>query len=136
MQIFIQTLMAGVLLGGVYALVSVGLNLIFGVVRIINFAHGELVMVAMYMTFWMWQLWGFDPYVSFFIVAPVMFLVGLALQRFIIQPIQGSSSNMKIFVTVGVSIVLQNLALYLWGGQYRSVTTLSLIHISEPTRPY
>jgi len=123
MQIFIQTLMAGVLLGGVYALVSVGLNLIFGVVRIINFAHGELVMVAMYMTFWMWQLWGLDPYVSFFIVAPVMFLVGLALQRFIIQPIQGSSSNMKILVTVGVSIVLQNLALYLWGGQYRSVTT-------------
>src|SRR5450756_2157196 len=118
MQIFIQTLMAGVLLGGVYALVSVGLNLIFGVVRIINFAHGELVMVAMYMTFWMWQLWGFDPYVSFFIVAPVMFLVGLALQRFIIQPIQGSSSAMKIFVTIGVSIVLQ----------------LSLIHISEPTR--
>lgn len=123
MQLLIQTLTAGVLLGGVYALVSVGLNLIFGIVRIINFAHGELVMVAMYMTFWLWQLWDLDPYLSLFIVAPVMFLVGLAMQRFIIQPIQGSAANMKIFVTVGVAIVLQNLALYLWGGQFRSVTT-------------
>lgn len=123
MQTLIQTLTAGILLGGVYALISVGLNLIFGVVRIINFAHGELVMIGMYLTFWLWSLWGIDPYLSLLIVAPSMFLIGLVLQRGILQPIQATSANMKIFVTVGVSIILQNAALYFWGGQHRSVSS-------------
>ncbi|MQA04468.1 MAG: branched-chain amino acid ABC transporter permease [Streptosporangiales bacterium] len=134
MQTLIQTLVAGVLLGGVYALVSVGLNLMFGVVRIINFAHGELVMAGMYLTFWLWALWGVDPYVSLLIVTPVMFLVGLVLQRVVIQPIQGSSAVMKIFMTVGVSIVLQNLALYLWDGEHRSVnsaTSGAVLQVAE-----
>jgi len=123
MELLIQTLVAGVLLGGVYALVSVGLNLLFGVVRVINFAHGEFVMVGMYLAFWLWAGLGMDPYVSLLIVAPAMFLLGVIFQRGIIQPIQGTSANMKIFVTVGISIILQNLALFLWGGQYRTVST-------------
>ncbi|MHB1062978.1 MAG: branched-chain amino acid ABC transporter permease [Georgenia sp.] len=123
MELLIQTLVAGVLLGGVYALVSVGLNLLFGVERIINFAHGEFVMIGMYMTFWLWAGLGMDPYVSLLIVAPTMFLIGVIFQRGIIQPLQGTSANMKIFATVGISIILQNLALYLWGGQHRSVRT-------------
>lgn len=123
MELLIQTLVAGVLLGGVYALVSVGLNLLFGVVRVINFAHGEFVMIGMYITFWLWAGLGMDPYVSLLIVAPAMFLLGVVFQRGIIQPIQSTSANMKIFATVGISIIVQNLALYLWGGQHRSVST-------------
>lgn len=123
MEFLIQTLVAGVLLGGVYALVSVGLNLLFGVVRVINFAHGEFVMIGMYITFWLWAGAGLDPYLSLLIVAPVMFLIGVLFQRGIIQPLGGTSANMKIFATVGISIILQNLALYLWGGQHRAVNT-------------
>ena len=123
MQLLIQTLVAGVLLGGVYALVSVGLNLLFGVVRVINFAHGECVMIGMYLTFWLWAGMGVDPYLSMLIVGPLMFLIGALFQRGIIQPLQGTSANMKIFATVGISIVLQNLALFLWGGQHRAVST-------------
>lgn len=123
MELLIQTLVAGVLLGGVYALVSVGLNLLFGVVRVINFAHGEFVMIGMYITFWLWAGLGIDPYVSLLIVAPAMFLLGVVFQRGIIQPIQSTSANMKIFATVGISIIVQNLALYLWGGRHRSVST-------------
>jgi branched-chain amino acid transport system permease protein len=123
MELFTQTLVAGVLLGGVYAVVSVGLNLLFGVVRVINFAHGEFVMIGMYITFWLWAGAGVDPYLSLLIVAPVMFVIGVLFQRGIIQPLQGTSANMKIFATVGISIILQNLALYLWGGQHRAVST-------------
>ncbi|WP_019482272.1 branched-chain amino acid ABC transporter permease [Arthrobacter sp. TB 23] len=123
MDLLIQTLVAGILLGGVYALVSVGLNLLFGVVRVINFAHGEFVMIGMYLAFWLWFGMGIDPYLSLLIVAPAMFLIGVVFQRGILQPIQGTSANMKIFATVGISIILQNLALFLWGGQHRSVST-------------
>lgn len=122
MQLLMQTLVAGLLLGGVYALVAVGLNLIFGVVKIINFAHGEFVMIAMYSTFWMWTAWNLSPYLSIFITAPLMFGFGALVQRFILQPMQNSSPIMKIFVTLGLSVLLQNLALLMFGGQYRSTT--------------
>ncbi|MCP9002053.1 branched-chain amino acid ABC transporter permease [Pseudarthrobacter sp. RMG13] len=120
MSLFMQALVAGLLLGGVYALIAVGLNLIFGVVKIINFAHGEFVMMAMYATFWMWSAWNLSPYLSIFIITPLMFVFGMVLQRFILQPMQNSSPTMKIFVTLGLSILLQNLALVLFGGQFRS----------------
>lgn len=121
MELFLQTAIAGLLLGGVYALISIGLSLIFGVVRIINFAHGELVMLGMFATYWLWRGFGLDPYLSILIVAPLMFGVGVLIQRTVLQPILSSSAIMKIFATVGLSLVLQNLALYLWGGNYRSV---------------
>ena len=77
MDLYVQVLVSGLLLGGVYALISIGLNLIFGVVRIINFAHGEMVMLSMYLTFWLNHLFGLDPYLSVIIVLPVMFLFGV-----------------------------------------------------------
>jgi len=110
------------MLGGVYALVAVGLNLIFGVVKIINFAHGELVMMAMYLTWWLWSSWHINPYLSLFIVTPVMFLFGVLLQKVMIGPMQNSSPTMKIFATLGLSVLLQNLALFMFGGQFRSVS--------------
>ncbi|MFV0437472.1 MAG: branched-chain amino acid ABC transporter permease [Desulfopila sp.] len=123
MELYIQVLVSGLLLGGVYALISIGLNLIFGVVRIINFAHGEMVMISMYLSFWLNYLFGIDPYLSIIIVLPVMFAFGVIFQRLIIQPIITTSATMKIFATVGVSLVLQNLALIFWKGDFRSVQT-------------
>lgn len=121
--IILQLIINGLLLGGMYALISVGLTLIFGVLEIINFAHGEFLMLSMYATFWMFQLYGIDPYVSFLIILPVFFFIGLAVQRGIIQPILNAPPLNQIFMTVGLSMVLQNVALFLWTADFRTVKT-------------
>lgn len=122
-ELLAQVTVSGVLLGGVFALIAAGLNIIFGVVRIINFAHGELVMLGMYATFFLHELYGIDPYLSILAVAPGLFLVGVVIQRLVIQPILGASAISKIFATVGLSLVLINLALIFLGGDFRSVRT-------------
>jgi len=123
MELMIQVLVSGLLIGGVYALISVGLNLIFGVVRIINFAHGEVLMLAMYATFWLNKLYGMDPYVSALLVLPALFFFGVLLQRVVVQPIQEASANMQIFATVALSLILQNIALIFWKGDFRTIQT-------------
>jgi len=122
-DLFIQVAVSGLLIGGVYALLSIGLTLIFGVVRIINFAHGELMMLAMYLTFWLHVAHGMDPYLSIVVVAPVMFAVGVAIQRVVIQPILEAPPLMKVFATVGLFIALQNLALMLFTADFRTIQT-------------
>ena len=119
----IQLIINGLLLGGIYALISIGLTLIFGVVEIINFAHGEFLMLSMYGSYWLFQLYGVDPYVSLFMVIPTFFFIGWAVQRIIIQPIIDAPPLNQIFATVGVSLVLQNVALFLWKADYRTVRT-------------
>ncbi|WP_366922228.1 branched-chain amino acid ABC transporter permease [Metallumcola ferriviriculae] len=120
---FMQVIISGLLLGGIYALISIGLTMIFGVVRIVNFAHGEFLMLAMYATFWMFNLFQLDPYVAVFIVTPLLFLIGVLVQRVFIQPILNAPATVKIFSTLGLSIVLQNLALMFWKADYRTVQT-------------
>ena len=88
METFLNILISGILLGGIYSLVSIGLNLIFGVVRIVNFAQGEFVMLAMYATYFCTAHLGINPYLAVFLVAPLMFLFGLAVQRIVLQPLQ------------------------------------------------
>jgi branched-chain amino acid transport system permease protein len=119
----IQLIINGLLLGGIYALISIGLTLIFGVVEIINFAHGEFLMLSMYSSYWLFQLYGVDPYVSMIIVLPAFFIIGWAVQRIIIQPIIDAPPLNQIFATVGVSLVLQNAALFFWKADYRTVRT-------------
>lgn len=121
MNTTIQLAINGVLMGGVYALISVGLTLSFGVMRIVNFAHGEFLMLAMFASFWSFHLLGVDPYVTALVVIPMFFILGVVVQRLIIQPILGVPAVVQIFATVGLSVLLQNLALLLWSGDYRSV---------------
>ncbi|MCL5047006.1 MAG: hypothetical protein M1598_09560 [Actinobacteria bacterium] len=99
MTVFAQLLVSGLLLGGLYALISIGLTLIFGVLRVVNFAHGELVMVGMYATYWLYKILGLDPYISIFIVAPGLFALGLLLEKVIIERTIGSPPVVQIFVT-------------------------------------
>jgi branched-chain amino acid transport system permease protein len=118
---FLQALITGILMAGIYALVAIGLTLIFGVVRIVNFAHGEFVMVGMYLSFWLWKLWGIDPYVSLLITMPALFCFGVVIQRFLLQPILRAPDLAQIFMTVGLSVILMNLALFLFTADFRSV---------------
>lgn len=119
----LQTLISGILLGGIYALISMGLNMILGVVRIINFAHGEFLMIAMYLSYIFYVWAGMDPYVSAIIVVASLFLIGVLTQKVLIEPILDKPASTKIFVTLGLSIALQNLALMVFDANYLSVQT-------------
>ena len=88
--VLFQSLTSGLLIGGIYGLVAMGLTLIFGVLEIVNFAHGTLMTVGMYTTFWVFELYGIDPYISLFITVPTLFLMGALIQRVIIKPLMGS----------------------------------------------
>src|ERR1044072_2759791 len=113
-----QLIVSGLLIGGVYALLSVGLTLIFGVLRIVNFAQGEFIMLAMFGAFWANVLLGIDPYLSAIVVVPAIFLLGMLVERFVIQRILFAAHSMQIFATFGLSVLLQNLALTFWGPDY------------------
>jgi branched-chain amino acid transport system permease protein len=117
---FLQALITGILMAGIYALVAIGLTLIFGVVRIVNFAHGEFVMIGMYLSFFLWKLWGVDPYASLLITMPVLFCFGVLIQRFLFQPILRAPDLAQIFMTVGLSVILMNVALFLFTADFRS----------------
>ena len=123
LTIFGQMFISGILMGGIYALVSIGLTLIFGVMNVVNFAHGEFLMLAMYLVFWLFSLAGLDPYLSIFIVVPVLFLVGILTHKLIMQHLVEKEHYTQIFATVGLSIVMVNAALFLWKADYRMVKT-------------
>ena len=116
----LQVVLSGILIGGLYALVAVGLNLVFGVLRIINFAHGDYLMLGMYATYWLWQL-GLDPYVSLVFVVPGLALFGALSERFLIRYTLAAHAHVKIFVTLGLSLALQNLALLLFKADYLAI---------------
>ena len=115
-----SVLVAGLLLGGIYSLVAIGLNLIFGVIRVVNFAQGEFVMLGMYATLVAYNTLGIDPYLALPIVIPVLFLLGMAVQRLILQRLQ-NEPTMQIFATFGLLMLLQNLVLAATGGANYSI---------------
>src|ERR1700753_4411262 len=118
-----QAVINGVLIGGIYALVSIGVTLIFGVVKIVNFAQGEFVMIGMYLSFYLATQFGIDPIVSLVVTMPVLFVVGVLIQHFLIRRVLGPNDMPQIFLTFALSLLLLNLALMLFSANYRTVHT-------------
>ena len=123
----IEDMINGILMGSIYGLTAMGLTIIFGVLKVINFAHGSLLMVGMYVAYWAITLSGIHPYLALAIVIPVMFAFGYALQSIVIKPIFIAEKNVRepitvIIVTTGIWYVLDNLTLLVFGPQYRSLT--------------
>ncbi len=117
----LQTLLSGVLVGLVYALVAEGLTLIFGVMDIVNFAHGEFLMLGMYAAFWAWALWNVDPIATLPLGALLLFAFGALVYRLVIRRILDAPMLSQIFTTFGLMILLRGLAQYLWKPDFRSV---------------
>jgi branched-chain amino acid transport system permease protein len=111
----------GLLAGGVYVLVAVGLTLIYGVLHIINFAHGSLLMLCMYAVFFLWKLLGLDPYMSLPLVVGGAFIVGFLLYRGLIGRFSHGRDENILLITLGVSIVADNGALLFFGGNTETV---------------
>ncbi|ATI43840.1 branched-chain amino acid ABC transporter permease (plasmid) [Pacificitalea manganoxidans] len=116
MDTLLQILANGLMLGGLFAIVAIGLTLIFGIVNVINFAHGEFLMVGMYLSYLLTLGLGVHPYVTAVAVAPALFVLGALVQRFLIQPLMNArDGHVQIFATVGLSTALMNLALLIFG---------------------
>ena len=118
-----QAVVDGLLIGGIYALVSIGVTLIFGVVKIVNFAQGEFVMLGMYMSFFLATKLHLDPLLSLLVVMPAMFVVGMLLQHFLIRRVLGLGDMPQIFLTFALSVLLINVALLLFTANYLTVHT-------------
>jgi branched-chain amino acid transport system permease protein len=126
MDVFLQTLVAGFLKGGLYALIGLGMTLIMGVMGIINLAHGQLMMVAMYLTYVLFQFLGIDPYTSLIISMPSLFLVGVGIQKFLLNPLMKVDSILpenQVLMTVGIGMVLTEVARFIFTSNYLSVKT-------------
>ncbi|MBW2149871.1 MAG: branched-chain amino acid ABC transporter permease, partial [Deltaproteobacteria bacterium] len=121
-EILLQTLVSGLLIGLIFSLVAVGLNLIFGVMDIVNFAHGEFLMISMYIAFWLYKLGGVDPLFSLPFCAIALFILGVLTYKILISRIMNAPMLAQIFSTFGLMIFLQNAAFFLWKPDYRSIS--------------
>lgn len=116
MDMLLQVVVNGLLLGGLFALISIGLTLIFGTVRIVNFAHGEFLMIGMYATYLMTTRLGIHPYVTAVGVIPLLFVLGVLTQKLIVERLLSArDDHIQIFATVGLSTALMNLGLLVFG---------------------
>lgn len=126
MEVFLQTLVAGVLKGGLYALIGIGMTLIMGVMGVINLAHGQMMMLAMYVTYVCFHYMGIDPYVALLISMPCLFLVGVAVQKYALNPLLNVDSLLpenQVLMTVGLGMVFTEVARFIFTSNYVSVKT-------------
>jgi branched-chain amino acid transport system permease protein len=120
---FIQALIDGIMIGGVYAMISIGLTLVFGIMGIVNFAHAEFLMLGMFIAYYAWAWLGLDPLLAAPLSFVIVFILGCVLQRLLFRRILKAPEISQIFLTVGLLIVLENTALWMFGSNFRSVTT-------------
>lgn len=119
--LILPAILGGLTMGAIYALVALGLTLIYGVLHIINFAHGSLLMLALYTAWFLFERLGVDPYVAILIVVPAFFLLGYVLQRFIVAPMSGGTEQNVLLLTLALALIIDNLALFFWTSNTRTV---------------
>jgi len=119
--ILIPAVLNGLLIGAIYALIALGLTLIYGVLHIINFAHGALLSAALFAAFFAYRLLGLDPYVALFLLAPIFFALGYGLQRFIIGPASHGDERNMLLVTLGIAVIIENALLYAFRADTRTI---------------
>ena len=119
--ILVPAVLNGLMMGAVYALIALGLTLVYGVLHIINFAHGALLTAAMFAAFFAYTQLGIGPYLAAVFLTPLFFLVGYALQRFIIDPAAHGEDRNFLLVTLGLAIVIENALLYAFRGDTRTI---------------
>jgi branched-chain amino acid transport system permease protein len=120
-EIIAQAVASGLLLGAVYALIAAGLSLIFGLMEIVNFAHGEFLMLAMFTAFWLYALYAVDPLVSLPLAALLLFAIGVATYYGIVKRVLRGPALAQIFATFGLAVFLRGLAQFLWTPDFRVV---------------
>jgi len=122
-----QATVSGLLIGGVYALIALGLNIVFGTMRVFNFAQGTLLMVGMFIVYWLWELGGVHPYLSPLVTVPVLFGLGYLVQGAIVSPLlarERAREPMSVLLaTLGLALVLENLALLFFSADFKTVQT-------------
>lgn len=127
----VQAMLTGLMQGGVYALISIGLTIIFGVLGIINFAHAEFMMLGMYAALVMFLSFSISPLLAFFLLLPLFLVLGAAIQRVLIEPILDEQEDAQLILTFGILLILQNGALVFFGS---SPETLNIAYSSEAYR--
>ena len=131
MLVVAQVIISGILSGGIYALASVGLALIFGVVRLVNFAHGEFLMIAMYFAFWLNAIFGLSPYQSLPVNLVLMAVLGYVIFKVVMSRVLEAEQSIQMLITLALSMVLQNLALMLFRADIRHIRlpiTNTMVH--------
>lgn len=126
-KLLIQSLVDGILMGGIYGLVAIGLTLIFGVMKIINFAQGALLMLGMYVSYWSFTLLGINPYFSLPLSALALFFIGAGIQKTILSKMINAPEHNQLLVTMGIMLFIENFALVLWKPDFKSVKVSGMI---------
>ena len=127
----LDIVIAGLVMGGIYALIAVGLNLQYGVARVLNMAHGEFIMIGGFLAFWMFDLLGVSPLISLFISIPVLFVVGWVIHRLVYQPIRAKSESIPAFegyailASYGLIFIIESLTILTWGGRLRAYSYMA-----------
>jgi branched-chain amino acid transport system permease protein len=127
LSVVLQLLINGVLAGALYAAIAVGLSLVFGIMKVINFAHGTFLMIAMYLGFWMWKFLGWEPYLSMIVTVPALFALGYAIEGYLIEPVfKKEHADVRepigvLLLTCGLGLALNNAALLLFTGTQRNL---------------
>ena len=122
LDIILQTGINGLFLGGTYALFAVGLTLIYGVMYMINFAHGEFMMIGMYLAYWIFVLLGINPYASVFVIALIVLFMGMMIEKILFEKVLDAPLLNQILLSLGVSILLIGLVQFFWGAEPRSLS--------------
>src|SRR5512135_2559329 len=118
---WLSPLIMGILVGGLYVIIALGLSLVFGVMRLINLAHGDLLILGSYLSYTIWSSLGLDPILSLVITIPVLFCLGFFIQQFLLRRAYSISGEAPLIIAFGISLILQNFSQIIWTPMSRGI---------------